>query len=169
MSSSKRFLVVLASVAFVAFCGSAFAATSGSLVLSGSVPAILSISVSGNAAASNLPVTTNVSDLPVATVVELSNKKAGYTVSLQSASALASGGSSPSLESVESLDILPYVLKYDGTVVSFSSGSAVVANVSSRTGMSGTSRSVTVSFNGASHFLDESTYSDTLTFTIAAK
>ena len=53
--------------------------------------------------------------------------------------------------------------------VSFSGGSAVVSNEKARTGMSGISRAVTVSFDGASAFLDESTYSVTLTFTISAK
>jgi hypothetical protein len=144
------------------------AATTGSIALSGSIPAIMELEIASEPAASNLPLTKTVADLPVATVTERSNKKAGYTVVLESANAKASG-SSPSFKSEESADALPYSIKYNGSDVNFVGGSAIVSSTSSRTNAAGVSKPVTVSFDGASYFLDESTYGDTLTFTIIAK
>jgi len=168
MKASKQ-MYILSAVLILAAALPLSAATTATLSLSGVVPAVLEISVTPELVASNLPITTTVSDLAVATVLERSNKKAGYTVSLESASAKARGTALPAFVSAESSDVLSYSISYDGNAVSFSSGSAVVSSEKTRTGMSGISRAVTVSFDGASAFLDESTYSDTLTFTISAK
>jgi len=169
-SNSFSIRKVLGVMAFVATAGfPAMAATSGSLALSGNVPAIIEISVTSEPGSLTLPLTTTIADREVATVNERSNKKAGYTVLLESASALAAQTASPALRSVESADVLPYSIKYDGITVVFTGGVAVVSDVSTRTNAAGLTKSVTVSFDGASYFLDESTYGDTLTFTIVAK
>ena len=167
MKYGKKFVMFALSALLVG--GSAFAATTASITISGSVPAILEISVTPAPAASNLPLTSSVSDLPVATVVERSNKKAGYFVRLESANAVAAGSSVAAFGSPETPDTMPYIIKYGGNAVSFSNGVALVSDVSSKTNASGTSRLVSVSFDGANHFLDESTYGDTLTFTVIAK
>jgi hypothetical protein len=163
----KKFLVLVALTALVLL--EASAATTGSIAISGSIPAIIELSVSSESVASNLPLTQTVSDLKVATVNERSNKKAGYTVVLESANAKSAGSSSPSLVSSETLDTLPYSIKYDGNAVTFTGGSAIVSDASAKTLASGVDKPVTVSFDGAAHFLDESVYGDTLTFTIIAK
>jgi len=147
------------------------AATSGTISLSGSEPGILEISVTSDPQAANLPLNTTVVDLKVGTVTERSNKKAGYSVTLGSASALASGSAGPSFRSSETTDFLPYSLKYGGKAVAFSSGgsASVVSNVSAKTSAAGVVNVVSVSFDGAGAFLDEAVYTDTLTFTIIAK
>lgn len=166
-NTNTRFQAITALVALIAFPSAA--ATTGSIAISGSVPAIIEITVTSESVAQNLPLTQTVSDLKVATVVERSNKKAGYTVVLESANAKASGSSSASLKSTETNDALPYSIKYNGNAVSLTGGSAVVSDASAKTAAVGVSKELTVSFNGADNFLDESTYSDTMTLTIIAK
>jgi hypothetical protein len=161
------YAAIAALAAFIAF--PATAATTGSIAISGTVPAIIELTVTNDAAAQNLPLTQTVSDLKIATVVERSNKKAGYTVILESSNAKAAGTSSPTLKSAATTDELPYSITYDGTKAGFSSGVAIVSDVSGKTVAEGASKAVTISFNGADYFLDESSYGDTLTFTIIAK
>jgi len=105
----------------------------------------------------------------VATVVERSNKKGGYTVSVESLNAVSSGATQPYFKSTDpgNADTLSYALTYGGTTVTFSSGSAIVTDSNTRTTGAGESREVRVSYTGA--FLYEDSYSDTLTFTITAK
>ena len=169
MSTVTKKTMVFAIVIMALLAIPAFAATTGTLTLSGSVPAILEISVTATPGNLSLPITTTVSEQQVATVVERSNKKAGYTVTLQSASMQTLGSSAPVLKSSETLDVLPYSLSYAGSPVVFSGGIAVISNVATKTSASGTSNSLAVSFDGAAHFLDESSYSDTLTLSIIAK
>jgi hypothetical protein len=142
-----------------------FAATNGSLLLSGVVAPQTAITVTADPNASNLPVGTTVTGMIVATVNELSNNKAGYTVSLSS----ANGGLLKEASGVTAglNDTVPYTLSYAGTPVTFSSGSAVISNVSQRTSGSGTTNNLAISFSSA--FLNADSYTDTLTFTIAAK
>jgi len=145
------------------------AATSGTINLSGNEPAILEITVTAEVIAARLPLDTTVTDLKVGTVIERSNKKAGYTVTINSASASADGSSTASFKSSGSPDTLPYALKYGGKTVSFISGtSAVVSTVSAKTSPTGIENEVTVSFDGANAFLDAEVYGDTLTFTVIA-
>jgi hypothetical protein len=159
-NSKSMVLVALIALAAVP----TFAATSGTLFLSGVVAPVTSITVQADPNASNLPVGTTVSNLVVASVNELSNNKAGYTVSLST----ANGGMLKETNglNVGLADTVPYTLSYNGSAVSFSSGSAVISRVSSRTTGSGTTNSLAISF--ASAFLNADTYTDTLTFTIAA-
>ena len=170
MNTKRSRMTIAIAVAFVALASiPAVAATSGSILLSGNVPAILEITVTPEPGITNLPITTTQSDLLVATVVERSNKHAGYTVTLQSSNMVAGGLASPTFKSAGTSDSLPYSIKYGGVPVTFSSGTAVVSDVASRTDAAGTSKGLTISFDGANYFLDEATYSDTLTLTIIAK
>lgn len=166
-STNTKYLSMIALVAIIAF--PAAAATTGNIAISGTVPAIIELAVTSEAVAQNLPLTQTVSDLRVATVVERSNKKAGYTVVLESSNAKAHGTPSPTLKSAETNDELPYSVKYDGANAQFIGGAAIVSDVSSKTVAEGVAKAVTVSFNGADYFLAESSYGDTLTFTIIAK
>jgi hypothetical protein len=135
------------------------------------VPGVLEISVTPTPAASDLALTVNTVDLLVASVNERSNRKAGYTVSLASANALAAATSQAFLRSADlaNLDLLPYSLSYDGVAVVFSGGSAVVSDTWARTSAAGIEKELRMSYDGASFFLNADGYADTLTFTIAAK
>jgi len=166
-STNTKYMSMIALAAIIAF--PAAAATTGSIAISGTVPAIIELAVTSEAVAQNLPLTQTVSDLLVATVVERSNKKAGYTVVLESSNAKANGTPSPTLRSAATNDELPYSVKYDGANAQFTGGVAIVSDASAKTVAEGVSKAVTVSFNGADYFLDESSYGDTLTFTIIAK
>lgn len=167
-SRSTTLAATLATALMLAAALPGWSATTGTVYLSGSVSSVLEIVVEASPDAANLPITTDVSGLAIATVNERSNKKAGYLVQLESASALL-GGAGPRLRSVESADYLPYSLSYNGVSIDLGSGSAVITNASARTGDTGVTKVLAISFAGTESFLDESTYSDTLTLTIAAK
>jgi hypothetical protein len=149
-------------------CSPAFANTSGTLVLQGTVPGILDISVSAASisAALDLSVT---SSFVVASVTERSNKKAGYTVSLSSQNATSTGSGGPFLKGSDATntDVLNYALAYNGDPVVLSAGSAIISDVSTKTPAAGSVKPLQISYAG--DFLFEDTYSDTLTFTITAK
>ena len=78
----KNFLVVTALLTLTTT--SAFAATTGSLLLQGIVAQKVSIVVTPVAVASALDLSTTQSDLKVATVNEQSNSKTGYKVTITS-------------------------------------------------------------------------------------
>ena len=155
----------------LAFAAPSFASTTGTLTLSGTVPGILEIVVTPTAAASALDLTVNAANLAVASVNERSNRKAGYTVSLSSANAVAAAGNQAFLKSADALnlDTLAYSLSYNGAAVSLVAGSAQVSDVWAKTPAAGTDKQLNISFNGAASFLNADAYADTLTFTITAK
>ena len=172
MKSTQATFATIAAIATLSLAAFPLAAaSSGSIILSGSIAAISDISVTTATGYNALPLTTSVSDLQVATILERSNDSAGYSVTLSSAN--WSSGSGPAFKSLDSLDILPYSIKYGTNAVSFSSGVATVTNNTSRTSAAGLSKSLTVTFDGTVVFLGAnssgSTYSDTLTFSIIAK
>ncbi len=149
-------------------CAPAFANTSGTLVLQGTVPGILDISVAASSVSASLDLGVT-SDFVVASVTERSNKKAGYTVSLASANASGDMSNVPFLKGSDPTnpDVLHYALVYDGVPVVLSSGTAMISDVSTKTPAAGSVKPLRIAYNG--EFLFEDVYSDTLTFTIAAK
>ena len=154
----RRFPIAIAFAAALAV--PTFAATTGTLALSGSVAAITSITVTPDANASALPIGAATTDLKIATVNELSNNKTGYTVTLSSLN-----GST--LKEASGTDSLAYTLKYGSNAVTFTGSTATLTNSSTRSSSAaGTSNDLTISFPAA--FLNADSYSDTLTFTIAA-
>ena len=163
-------LSIAVMIIMIATSGAAFAATTGTLTLSGSVPSILEIAVnpSGN---TGLDLGVDASNVKVATVVERSNKKAGYTVTLESANAVTQSSDTGVFtnDDPEVNSSLDYTISYGGDNVTFTNGSAIISDVSEKTTGSGASNEVAISYNGATDFPYEGNYSDTLTFTIAAK
>lgn len=161
----RKFLLCL----FLFISVYAFSLTSGTLVLQGTVPGILEITVNSSANATALDLTANVTDILVASIVERSNKKAGYTVIVESQNAVTLG--QPSFKSTDSTnsDTLTYTLTYGTTPVTFVAGQALISDVNTKTGGSGTAKDVKISYTGASQFLFEDSYKDQLTFTITAK
>ncbi len=169
--------VTLLTIILLLSGGAIFAeSTSGSIVLQGSVPQILEVTVTSTGDASSLDLSATVTTpLKVGTVVEKSNKKAGYTVTLESANAVSTGVNSAYFKSTDpsNTDTLDYTIYYDGSEVTLSGGSAVVSDVSTKTDAGGSSKDVEITYDGASAFMYEDNYEDnyedTLTFTIAAK
>lgn len=137
----------------------AFASTTGTLLLNGTVPAVLSIDVSAEAVASNLPLDTTQTDTKVATVTEISNSNTGYNVSISSAN------EGQLVHQDVSSSVINYTLKYDGATIdlsgdSFNYPTSASVNVQ---------RDVNISYTGIDHAdLIQGAYSDTVTFTIAA-
>ncbi len=139
------------------------------ITLSGTIPVITSISVTPEPDIANLDLSADLTDKKIATVVELSNKRTGYTVTIQSAN--AGSGSTPVFKGsdVDNTDTIDYAVSYGGAAATFSGGIATVTDASAKTTKDGASKDVAITVGGASVFPNADTYSDTLTFTITAK
>ena len=165
----KRIIVSLMILAAIA--GVASAATTGSIVLSGTVTSILSITVTSSGAGSGLDLTTDQSNVNVGTVVEYSNLVVGYTVKITSANAKAAGVNDARFEGADGAnpDTLDYTVSYGGVPVTFSAGVATVTDSTGKTPLAGSSNDVLISFSGSGANLRADSYGDTLTFDIASK
>lgn len=138
------------------FSTSVFSATSGTLTLTGTVPKKVSIVVTPETVASTLDLETTATDLKVATVETKSNVTAGYTVTVTSLN------SSKLVHTTVSSQYVNYTLKLDTTSITF--GTPI-----SFTGKGTVSRDVSISYTGIDPSVyDNGTYTDTVTFTIAA-
>lgn len=157
MSKLKTTLAVLATIAVST---SAMAATTGTLILKGTVPQELSIEVEAEAVAAALPLDTTQTDTLVAVVTEKSNSNTGYNVSI------SSDNSGELVHETVSSSSIAYTLKYDGSAIDLSSGDNFVHSFP--TGASN-DRDIEISYTGVPHAdLVEGDYTDTVTFTIAA-
>lgn len=152
----KLLALTLASLTF----SSAFAATSGTLLLRGTVPRLLEITVTPESIASTLPLDTTQANALVAVVNEKANSKTGYQVSISSANQGKLVHESVNSSSVN------YALRYNGSAVDLSTGQTFTY---SGAGANNNNRNVDISYTGVAHdLLIEGDYSDTVTFTIAA-
>jgi len=140
--------IAIAVLMTVGTIGLVFAGTTATLTLQGNVPGVLDISVSPAANANNLDLTTDQSNLTVATVTERSNQKNGYTVTLQSANAAATGGNTAYFQSTDPTvaDTLNYTLSYGGTAVTFTSGLATITDTTGKTTGTGTTKNLNISY-----------------------
>lgn len=141
---------------------SAMAATQGSVILQGTVAKVVSLSVTGIGTYNALDLSATATDLDVATIDEASNDPSGYTVTLASSNsgALKNGN----------IGSVNYTAKYAGTSVTLSSTAQTITNAGTTTSTVSASKTLSVSYSGqALSNLMAGTYSDTLTFTIAAK
>jgi len=147
----------------------AAAQTTASVTLQGSIPAILKIVVTPEPGINSLDLTSDLM-MKIATAVEISNKRAGYTVTVSSANAVAASTNEPFFKGIaaDNTDTLPYSITYGGNMAAFSNGAATVSSTTTRTSAAGISNDVVLIFNGTSFFPNEDTYTDTLTFTITA-
>lgn len=140
--------------------GSAMAATTGNLLLKGTVPAVLSISVSPEAVASNLPLDTTQADTKVASINEVSNSNTGYNVSISSQNLGKLVHSSVTSSSIN------YGLKYDSNSVDLSSTDTFTFGTASSVDVI---KDIEISYTGIPHAnLIQGDYTDTVTFTISA-
>ncbi len=137
-----------------------FAATTGNLLLKGTVPALLSIAVTPEPLASTLPLDTTQTDSKVATVNEKSNSNTGYKVNISS-----TNGGNLVHDSVAS-SFINYSLTYDGNAVNLSAGDEFIFSSASSVD---TNKDIDISYTGVPHAnLIEGDYTDTVTFTISA-
>lgn len=151
---------ILVMAALSVLSTSAFSATSGTLLLRGTVPLNLSLAVTAEAGASTLDLTATTSDLKVATINEKSNSKTGYKITVSSVNA-------GKLKRTDGTEVFSYTLKYGGSSVALASATDVV--VSNTAGVANTNKDVTISYSGAAaDTMVEGAYEDTLSFTIAA-
>ncbi len=152
----KLFILALATLTL----GQAFAATSGTLLLRGTVPRLLEITVSPEPIASTLPLDTTQANTLVAVVNEKSNSKTGYSVSVSSAN------QGKLVHEIESSSVVNYNLRYNGNAVDLVNGQSFSY---SGAGANNNNRNVDISYTGIDHdLLIEGDYSDTVTFTISA-
>jgi len=161
-------LVAAAVVLSTLVVAGAAAQTTANLTLSGTVPAILSLTMTAEPGIASLDLTQDI-NMKIATFVEKSNKRAGYNVSVSSASAMAASVDAPFFKGSDPLntDQLAYTITYGGASPTFSAGSAILKTSTTRTSKDGVSSEAFLVFAGAALFPNEDSYSDTLTFTIA--
>lgn len=136
------------------------ASATGNLGLSGSIADSVNITVTPSANATNLTLTSNATDVNVASVNEVSNAQNGYQVLARSSNA------GKLVHSSDSAYYIGYTIKYNG-------GSAVTLTGSDQQvktvvgGNYNVNSAVTVSFTGVSSSTHKSgSYTDTITFTI---
>src|SRR5438132_10616507 len=87
-------------------------AQSGNIVLSGTVANVTTITVTSVAGYNSLPIAAGCVDQAVATIVEKSNDKIGYTVTLNSAN--AGSTAQAALKAAGNSDVINYSMKYNG-------------------------------------------------------
>jgi hypothetical protein len=100
------------------------------------------------------------SNVQIGTVKETCNDNAGYKVTLTS-------NNNGALKGATTSATIPYTLTYGGTAVTFSAGSATVSTATAPTGSTPPTNAVALIWTG-SPTLTADSYSDTLTFTMAA-
>ena len=137
--------------------GLIFGATSGSITLTGTVSAQVSIEI----VEVNLPLDldTSATDLKVATVTERSNT--GYTIELTSVNGGKLIGAAFSEE-------LTYTATYDDVSVLLKAVAQEIVSAGTRTGGTGVAKDFDISYTIVPFELAVDTYTDTLTLTIIA-
>lgn len=148
----KLLLALLLTLTFTAQ-----AATTGTLLLKGTVAEVLSIEVAPETIAVNLPLDVSQVDTKVAMVNEISNSSTGYKVTISSANLgylkLTTGSAT-----------FPYQLKYGTSTVDLAN-SSVFTNAT--VGPANVSKDVTISYTGVpASDMQEGEYADTVTFVI---
>ncbi|MBC7538949.1 MAG: fimbrial protein [Bacteriovorax sp.] len=152
---------LLLATTFLALASTSFAATTGSLLLQGTVAQKISLVVTSQSIASTLDLSTSQTDLVVASVNEQSNSKTGYKMTISSANL-------SKIKRTDGADVLSYTMKYNGSAVGLSSAGGTTITNSAGTSVN-LNKSVSISYTGvAAESMVEGTYADTVTFTIAA-
>ncbi len=145
----------------IGFLGSTLAATTGTLVLTGTVPQVLSITVTPLGIASILDLTTTQTDLTVGNIQEDSNSNTGYKISASSANnmkLIRSGGT----------EFIAYTFKYGATAYVLTPSDQVVKTVGTA-GVYSNTTAAKISYTGvASASMVQGSYTDTITLTIQA-
>lgn len=136
----------------------AYSATTGTLLLKGVVGQVLSITVTPETVASNLPLSVTQTDTKVATINEKSNSSTGYKVRITS-------DNLGNLKRASGTELFPYTMKYNGSSVNLSTGQNFVNSTTSTVNVN---RDVTISYTGVPESnMVEGTYTDLVTFEIS--
>ncbi len=139
----------------------AFAGTTANLLLTGTVPKKLDISIDQTSV--SLDLTATRSNFGIANVREKSNSNTGYKVTIQSSNLGA-------LKRVSGTETFSYSLRYGGSNLTSQSslgGDTIVMTTSP--GVHNIVKPLEISYTGVlAEDMVEGTYEDTLTFTIAA-
>jgi len=152
-------------------------AAAANLAIGGNVSTQQTVTVTADPGATNLDVDVagTHTNIQVAVANERNNDNDGYTVTLQSANALAATSSQARLNRVGGGGQLNYSIRYGGAAVTLnSSGLATVTDVNVKTGPNGVDKNVQVTFVGevdsvSGLLLTDGAYSDSLTLTLVAK
>lgn len=156
----KKMIKLMTATALVFGATSVMAATTGSLVLQGTVPQLVSIDVTANSNTQNIPLDQTQSNLVVGSVVESSNSNSGYNVQISSSNA------GKLVHDSETSSFIAYSLTYGGSAIDLSTTDTVEQNTA---GSYEVTKNVAIAYTGVDHKdLIEGNYSDTVTFTISA-
>lgn len=137
----------------------ALAATQAELILKGQVAPILEISIAHETIASNLDLSSQASNVKVATLTEKSNYAQGYKVKAKS----TNSGKLVNVSDANSF--VNYSLTYNGSNVALSSSPSQVYTTSNLRGTF--TKELKISYNQPSN-LSAGSYEDTVQFTIEA-
>lgn len=164
-SRSRRPVIAFASLALAAAYPVAAPAytntTSGIVNLNGAVALVCSISISSSGATTTFAnMAQGTSATLIGTVTEICNDVNGYKVTLSTTNNANFKGSATSA-------LIPYTLTYNGSAVTFASGSATLTPSGSRTTPLGVSKALNLTF--PSGFYTSDSYDDTLTITMTGQ
>jgi hypothetical protein len=135
---------------------SAFASTTATLLLKGSIAPVLEVSVAPETLASNLPLDIAQTNTKIGTVTERSNSRTGYKVTITSQNA--------GKMKLDNDNSLSYQLTYDGQAVTLTQPQTFAFPFTSSAPVT---RDVKINYQAAPSSLPTGDYTDTLTFTIA--
>ena len=149
----------------------AWAQTSGSLTLRGTIPQILQLTIAPVGSLEALDLTVAIPVTTIATVTEKTNRRTGYNVTIKSSSAEAAGTAGPVFKGLDTsnTETLPYILTYGGNALTFTAGIATIIGPAAKTTSAGTEKTVTMEYILSGLFPNADTYQDILTFTIIGK
>ena len=142
-----------------------FAQTTATLTISGTVAPINTITLASQSGYNALDLVNGATAKVVGIATETSNDKLGYKVTLGSLNAGSTAQAFLKGALTGNADVVNYSITYGGAAVTLVSGSAQVTTAAARTGSTGATKNIAVTFSGA--WLTADTYSDTLTLTIA--
>ena len=165
-TNMKKYIALTMTLLGTAVAGLAQTAN-GTLTIQGTVASTVSITVAPLGGYNTLDIVNGVAAQNVANITEKTNDKNGYKVTMTSLNAGGSGSSLFLKDTAVGVDTAPYSLTYNGSAVTFSTGSATLTDVSSRTAQAGVVKALAVTI--ASSWVNSATYADTLTFTITGK
>ncbi len=157
----KKSIFLSIAVAALAITSASWAASTGSITISGVVPQHTDIIVTPVAGYNALDLATTATDLSVANVTEKNNTALGYKVTLSSANAGAlKNGTAGSIA---------YTAKYNSTSVTLSATPTNITTSPAASSVVNVTKAFKISYTGVdTTTMMQGTYSDTLTFTIAS-
>ena len=143
------------------------ASSTTTINISGTVNENKDLSFTPAASISDTALNDGVSDFALTTVTEQSNKKAGYTVTLESDNSGAAGTAFKLVGATHGEEIT-YTLKYNSAAVTLVAGEATITDANDKTSKDGVDKVLSISIPADQNPAAD-TYSDTLTLTLTTK